>query len=1001
MVTSNTLIEIARKGRMNPDALQRMQIQYAESMLDVPVSLNNAGTPFINIFEMNAVMTAMQMRENIALLSNIYPSLSSNENQISRHMTSKDWIGRWSFPSKTYFTIGLPLQEIIDNAIEIPDGSGTRKLTIPGQTSITVSETTFTMQYPIDIHIMKHDSFTVSYDITNISPLYTPTQSRIEGVWINNINGVDMLFIPFEIYQMKVTSQSTTISSIAGFKEEYSFEDKFFMLRCYRYNNSNVWEEIEVTFSDVTYDPTVPTVVAAVDELNGSIKIDIPQMYLSSGLLRDQIRIDIYTTKGALELTLENFQSKSFAATWEDPNNNAKTDPLGYASRMGMFTSIFIAADQQTMGGHNGISFSDLRNRVILRSTKSEGPPISSLQVSNLFKDSGFNKTTVIDNIANRQFLATRALPKPEVNTETVTTTDTLPFAVSGIGSVVTAQNLTLNDLAKNATVIDNGDRLTVLPSTLYELVNGKLEIVDDSYVKALLNTSLTSIDQLANTVNGKNYYYSPFFYIHDISSNQYDIRPYQLDRPKVDRKYAIASNNTLGITAAVTQYSLELMPDYSGWRYIFAIAASSGLATLDPTQVKFQMSFNDEVGNYRTTFNGTLITPIDSQTGKPVENRYVFEVIVPTNWDINSDDQIRIGEGTSRAPLSSAWDLIIFLKDYFPIGATRTSIDSNYNVTSLPDFDPAANYVGLVQEQLGVTLGYHLDSLWKRSNSTIEEWMYKKYVEDIPSYYSTTVYETTESGDPVLHMNEEGTALTQVVLHAEGDPIYDAQGHRVMLHRKGEFMRDPTTKELILTEGERGIKRNFDMVLLDGKYFFATSPSVVNYRDASADTLVNWNNGIISELKKTLNTRTALFFHPTTTTGLMKAYVGDGNLVTLEADQKLTIDITVPNHVYRNTALRRNLKIAIIKAIDNYFSSNTTFSQSELLNIVRDTIEDDQIGIEIKGLFNDEYDAITVAYESIGPSIGKRLITDTALNTSIEDAIDIDFTRHRTTTVR
>lgn len=998
---SNTLIDIARKGRTNPDALQRMQIQYAESMVDGAVSLNNAGTPFINIFEMNAVMTAMQQRENIAQLSNIYPSLAITESELAKHLTFKDYMGRWAYPSKTIFTIGIPLQETMDNAVDVGDGSGTRKLTIPGMSSITVSGSTFTMQYPIDIYIMKHDSITVSYDLKRISPLYTPSQSRLEGVWINTVNGVDMLYIPFEIYQMSVVSQSTNISAIAGFHQEYTFDNKFFMCRCYRSTNSGAWEEIAVTFSDVTYDPTMPTVVVGVDELNSVLTVDIPQIYLSSGMLANQIRIDIYTTEGALELTLENFRAKSFAANWVDPDANRATDPRGFSSRMGKFTTVFFSAEQATGGGTNGMTFGELRNRVILRSTRTEGPPISDLQVSNLFADSGFTKTTVIDNVTNRQFLATRPLPKPTIAKDAVTTSDTLQFAVSSLGSVTQAQNLTLNQLALNDTVIDNGNRVTVLPTTLYNLVNGKLEIVPDAYVKQITNNSLTTVDELASIVNNQNYYYTPFFYVHDISGNEYAIRPYSLGTPSVLRKYAVAANNTLGLTAAVSEYSLTLMPDFSGWRYIFAISNSSVLNDLSPDQVNFQMSYYDTQSNFRTIFNGKLLSPIDSVTGKPVNNRYIFEVIIPTNWDVNKDDRIRIGVGASTAPLTSSWDLVLFLRDYMPIGATTTSIEEAYNPALLPNYVLGAQYVGVVQEQIDVNLGYHMDKLWIRANSTIEEWMYERYTENIPSYYTTTIYETTPAGDPVYVMNAEGTALTQVIIHKEGDPILDALGKPVYSHYKDELKLDPVTKQPILVEGDRGILRNFDMVLLDGKYYFATADSVVNYRDSSIQTMVEWNNGIIKQLSDTLIDETRLYFHPKTTTGLIKAYVGDANLVTLEADQRLSVNVIVPNHVYRNTVLRRNIKVIIIQAIDAYFSNNETLSQSELDNAVRDLIADDQIGIVITGLFGNKYEAITVAYGSIGPSIGKRLITDTALDITVEDAIDIDFTRHLVSALR
>lgn len=1005
-LSSDTVIDIARKGRTNPDSLQRMQIQLSESMVDGPVSLNNAGTPFINLYEMNAVMTAMQMRENIAQLSNIYPSLTTTEDELAHHMTFKDFIGRWAFPSKTEFTIGLPLQEVMDNAIDVGDGSGTRKLTIPGMSRISVSGSNFTLQYPIDIFIMKHDSISVQYDLSRISPLYTPSTSRLEGTWTNKINNVDMLYIPFEIYQFSIVSQSTTISGVAGFRQEYSFDNKFFMVRCYRSvgtqgSTATAWEEINVTFSDVTYDPTRPTVVAQVDPHNQRVTVEVPQIYLSSGMLANQIRIDIYTTQGALDLTLESFKSQSFAANWVNPDVTSDIDPKGFGGRMGKFTSIYFNADKPLSGGHDGLTFNEIRERVILRSTRTEGPPTSDLQISNLFKDSGFSKTTVIDDVTDREFLATKLLPKPEISKEAVTTNDTLQFAVSSLGAVVQAQSINLNELSLVDTVVDNGERLTVLPSTLYSLDNGKLNIVPDVYVKQLKNTSLTPVDQLVNTVNGANYYYTPFFYVHDISANEYEIRPYSLDKPEVVRKYAIASNNTLGISAAISEYSLTLMPDYSGWRYIFAIAATEGLKDLAPDQVKFQMSYYDEVSNFRTIFNGTLLSAIDITTGKPVDNRYVFEVIVPTNWDVNKDDQIRVGLGSSRAPLLSSWDMVVFLKDYFPIGAVRTTIESAYNPGLLPDYNPDSTYVGLVQEQLSVKIGYHVNWLWKRANSTIEEWMYERYTEDIPAYYTMTIYETTPAGDPVFVMNPEGTALTQVVIHKEGDPILDELGKPKYAHYKGELKLDPVTKQPILVEGERGIMRNFDLVLLDGKYYFATADSTLDYRNKMEQTLVNWNNGIIDELNNVAINETRIYFHPKTTTGLMKVYVGDGSLVTIQADQHLSVDVIVPNHVYRNTILRRNLKITIIQAIDNYLANNITLSQSELLNAVRDLIEDDQIGIEIKGLFDNKYEAITVAYGSIGPAIGKRLMTDTALDITIEDSIDIDFSRHRASTLR
>lgn len=995
MVDSNDLIKVAALGRGNPDALQRFQIQYAENMYNGNVSINRPGQPFNNILEMNAVMTAMLTRDNVSQLSYIYPSLCSTEEELFRHMSGNDFLNVFSSPAKTNFTIGLPFYEVVKNAIDLEDGSGTKKLTIPGQSRITVSDTDFTLQYPIDIFITNFDSITVTYDVSKPSPVYVPSESRLSNTWINYLNNVEYLFFSFDIYQMTVTSQSTTISAIAGFHEEYSYTDLFYFCRCYIKNNNGVWVEVQTTHSDVTYDATIPTVVLTTDRLNKRLSVDIPQIYLNNGLMRDQIRVDIYTTKGDITLTLENFQSKSFSADWVDPNTAGSPKAQAFSGRMGLFSNTLFFVNESVGGGTNGLSFGELRTRVIQRSNYTEGPPVSDRQISNLFKDSGFEKTTVIDNISTRQFLATKALPNPTINTNYVTTTDSLPFAIGGMGSIVQLQSINLAKLSTYATVKDNGSRLTVLPSTLYSVNNGVLNVVDDAYVKQLTNPSLTSIDQLANIVNQNNYYYTPFFYVHDLSGNEYSLRAYRLDNPQVLRKYAVDANNTLGVAISVPEYHSMVKPDFSGWRFLFRLNGSSILQQLSPDQVNLQLSYYEPTSKFRTIFSGTLITPIDSTTGKPVDNEYVFEVTIPTNWDINKLNHIRIGTGTSMVELTADWDVVIFLKNYKPIGAVGSTIDSKFNPALLPDYDFNATYIGVTQEQLTINLGYHIDKIWCRTNSTIEENMYKRYTENIPALYSQTIYETNPDGDPVMVPNAEGDKMVMVVVHKEGDPILDQNGHPEYAHQKGQLVLDPTTKEPIIVEGERGILRHIDMVLLDGRYYFATADSVIDYRNLIVNTLETWNNGILQDISDTLINETKLFFHPKSTVGLVKGYVGDGNLVYLDADQHLTLNFYVPNHVYRNTTLRRNIRITTIQTINNFFASNKTISKSELLESIRDAVGENQLGIEMSGLFKNEYEVVTIAFDSIGPSIGKRLFTDTALNLSIEDSIDIEFKRH------
>ncbi len=69
-------------------------------------------------------------------------------------------------------------------------------------------------------------------------------------------------------------------------------------------------------------------------------------------------------------------------------------------------------------------------------------------------------------------FAASRLLPAPDKGT-----------TVTGIGCNVQSFQTTINELSQLPTVRSNGSRLTVLPTTLYNVNNGVLEVVDANLV--------------------------------------------------------------------------------------------------------------------------------------------------------------------------------------------------------------------------------------------------------------------------------------------------------------------------------------------------------------------------------------------------------------------------------------------------------------------------------------------------------------------------------------
>src|SRR5690606_40501178 len=61
----------------------------------------------------------------------------------------------------------------------------------------------------------------------------------------------------------------------------------------------------------------------------------------------------------------------------------------------------------------------------------------------------------------------------------------------------------TISDLIQNKySSRDNGDQVTILPSALFELIDGKLIMVSDDEMLSLLEQTKTNVDTVVNVIN-------------------------------------------------------------------------------------------------------------------------------------------------------------------------------------------------------------------------------------------------------------------------------------------------------------------------------------------------------------------------------------------------------------------------------------------------------------------------------------------------------------------
>ena len=74
--------------------------------------------------------------------------------------------------------------------------------------------------------------------------------------------------------------------------------------------------ECVTTHTDQIFDAAAPTVVLTI--LKGFVRVTVPQIYVSNGLIEGELRIDVYTTEGPLDLILDNYPMAAFSANWKD-----------------------------------------------------------------------------------------------------------------------------------------------------------------------------------------------------------------------------------------------------------------------------------------------------------------------------------------------------------------------------------------------------------------------------------------------------------------------------------------------------------------------------------------------------------------------------------------------------------------------------------------------------------------------------------------------------------
>lgn len=926
---------------------------------DVPI----AGAPFPWALENATYLVCLGLDENEALLQRAYPRLAKDETDLYHHMSDRDYLGRFHQPAPASIQLILSRDEVLGKVVPRDDGRS-KRLTIPRLTNVTVGGYTFTMQYPVHIDLMSHGGLQIIFGNDRPSPISTLSSNLVKWktVMLNN-RAFIMMDLPF--HQMRLLTKHASINATAGYKATYSFEDNFFFARVFVPVNGEM-VEINTTHSDQVYDHRRLTAVLTV--VNQQLTVEIPTVYFTQGTMASEIRVDIYSTRGEIDVDLSTFDATQFEIKFIDQDDDSR-----YVSPLNSFNDIQAISRQRVTGGADTLSFDSLRSQVIYNSLATDDDPVTLAQLNTTLERRGYRLVNLMDNITDRMFLAIRSLP-----------TSAIPQLNSPLGSMMGVFQNTLQTLEQSRYVSSNGDRSTLLPEALYEYVDGRVIRCPDHVVEGLL---AMSPEARVTRLNQRRYLYTPLHYVLDGTSNQFDVRPYYLRQPSIESQVFLDVNASTEMQIGIEFYEIEAID--TGYRVTITTQSGERTKLIDPANWIVQFSYLPRHEQTYASVNGTIVGGEDG--------KWLVQFDIDTNFDISADDYLRTmnfsmfdeSQRDFYTPLTGDFDVTFIALNQDMRLYESTQLDNMVSSHLLP-----ANTDTMVvsRERLTLHLGTSLRQLYRRGRTVPTEENYLLYQEDIPAVYKVTEFERDQDGSAVIDVDDDGNPTYKVV-HRKGDPILDQNGETVYQRLKGWPIYN-ANGEPQLVEG-RKLKREYTLLLFDGLYYFATDQQVVDYRESMGDWLVTQLDVNINQFQNNLRERTNLYLHPTTTFGDTTVEVNQDERRDLPLSQSISVEYFLTPSSYTNTELRTSLTENTHKVVSQMLEEETV-ATSAITARLREEAGADVVEVRLTGLGAGDTPVVSITDNSTRLTLGKRATVLPNMDITLQDDLDIMFLRHR-----
>lgn len=939
--------------QISPSSIQSVGLKALSDGLK-NIDIVDPTNAFMFLMGFSAASTASAIENSESVTKTINPLMSVTEEDLYRHMSDLDYIDRFSTPANVIVTLLIPYDILLQEAIFLNNNVDVKTIKFPKYTAVTINGITVSTSHPILIEIYPFDQIQVRYDISELNPMEVLTTNVLEH-YKTTYNNEKYLCVKIPMKQYHIISGIYPVESTVSFSKVIHLKDNYFFCRVYTDLN-NTWTEIKTTHSPVVYD--INSVTAVLKVVGSIVSVTIPEIYNSLRQLGSNIRIDIFSTKGKMDLDLSTFSIDKYSARWHEYDtliSKRGSIPLNNINDMLFFS------DGVLSGGTNPKTLDELRQNVIYRNLGNI-IPIREMDISTTLSKLGYTVEKYIDTVTNRMYIASKRLPRR--------VRDTLSTNVL-VCNLPVLFNLSRDYILTNhhTSILNHpSNRVTILPDNIYNVVGDNISILTDTEKNYL--HGLTDIN-LCNECNSNTYLYSPFYYIVDNTKNVTNVKCFNLKAPMVISRTLEDINKNRNYNVNTTNISIV----NNNNQYIITVNANkpNGL-----NNIHCQLRYTD--------INNNLMYLLPTEDIFNTYNVYTFTI--DTTFDINSYDEIEIVNGFSS--VNKPMSIFMSLTSKFELLYTIDGDVDDSNATLFDDlYLKYINNVpqsGVTYETLTTSFGQKLTHLYTPITEYLTTTNYKTYPADVLARYSEDVYEYDSNG--FIKINIVNNVIEYNTVHRKDDLILE-NGNSIVLHNKGDVILQPYLNQLD-PNIKLDVTYSVGMTLVDYKYTVGNTNDVIAYNnnipkviDSYLDNEIKPNAGTLHELSK-------LYFKPSGSPSTIQCNIGDNTIVNISG--KLTFNIIY--YLTKDGLSNDGLKKDIINMTRNVISDildNDHIYISEINAKISALILSDVKSFYVSKI-NDLYTTISTVYPNDRFNVNEDLVMTPDGKISIVDSIYINF---------